>query len=152
LLLVLLVTLNACTNLRPDGRPAPVESVGTPSSAPPQPPLVGPPLPTEQERAESRGSAPPVPQRPPATVALLTQIDGAIAAGELDRAAALAERALRITPRDAQTWYTLANIQFQQRRYADAEGSAQRALSLVGSDDALQRRINALLGSIRSAG
>lgn len=74
-----------------------------------------------------------------------------MATGEFDRAAALAERALRITPRDAQTWYTLANIQFQQHRYADAEGTAQRALSLAPGNEALVRRINVLLGTIRNA-
>jgi hypothetical protein len=154
LLLAVLFTLTACTSLNPRETPAPVESVESPPATSPTPerPIVGPPLPTEQDRAAPRGSAPPEPERPAATVALLTQIDTAIAAGELERAAALAERALRITPRDAQTWYTLANIQFQQRRFDDAEGSAQRALSLVGGNDALQRRINVLLGAIRSAG
>jgi cytochrome c-type biogenesis protein CcmH/NrfG len=121
----------------------------------PEQPVVGPPLPTEQERADAaRGSAPPAPsppERPAATAALLTQVEAAVAAGELERAAALAERALRITPRDAPTWYTLANIQYQQGRYDDAEGSAQRALSFAGGNDPLQRRINALLGTIRSA-
>ncbi len=154
LLLVPLLLLTACTSLRPPGAgPAPVETRDVPSSAPTAPPaerpVVGPPLPPD---FESRGSAPPATQQPAGpTAALLSQIDTAMAAGEFDRAAALAERALRITPRDAQTWYTLANIQFQQHRYADAEGTAQRALSLATGNEALVRRINVLLGTIRNA-
>lgn len=114
--------------------------------------MVGPPLPPD---FEPRGSAPPpprssAPQPASPTTALLTQIDTAVAANDFDRAAALAERALRITPRDAQTWYTLANIQFHQRRYADAQGSAQRALSFAGDNAALARRINVLIGTIQN--
>jgi hypothetical protein len=156
ILLAVLATLTACSSLQPPAEPAPVETRTVPTTTPPastsERPVVGPPLPPD---FEPRGSAPP-PPRPPApqpaspTAALLTQIDTAVAANEFDRAAALAERALRITPRDAQTWYTLANIQFQQRRYGDAEGSAQRALSFAGDNDALVRRINVLLGTIRS--
>jgi hypothetical protein len=153
LLLALLATLTACSSLGPPSSPAPVETRNVPSTAPVSPPaerpVVGPPLPSE---FDPRGSAPPPPQSPPLpTAALLAQIDTAMAAGEVARAGALAERALRITPRDPQTWYTLANIQFQQRRYADAEGSAQRALSFAGNNAALVRRINALLGTIQAA-
>lgn len=151
LLLALLAALTACSSLGPPSSPAPVETLpGTaPEPAPSERPVVGPPLPPD---FDSRGSAPPPAAPPPApTAALLDQIDVAMAAGEVERAGALAERALRITPRDAQTWYTLANIQFQQRRYADAEGSAQRALSFAGDDTALVRRINVLLGTIKAA-
>jgi hypothetical protein len=155
-LLALLATLTACSSLNPPAGPAPVETREVPSSTPPastgERPMVGPPLPPD---FEPRGSAPPPPrtsspQPASPTAALLAQIDSAVAANEFDRAAALAERALRITPRDAQTWYTLANIQFHQRRYADAQGSAQRALSFAGGNDALVRRINVLIGTIQN--
>lgn len=77
--------------------------------------------------------------------ALLASVDSAIAEGELERAAALAERALRISPRDAYLWYRLADIRYQQERYTDAAGFAQRALSFAGSDRELTREINGLL-------
>ena len=151
LLLAVLAALTACSSLGPPSSPAPVETRDVPRTAPPstdgERPVVGPPLPPD---FEPRDSAPPPPQTPAATAALLAQIDTAMASGEIDRAGALAERALRITPRDAQTWYTLANIQFQQHRYADAEGSAQRALSFAGGNTALVRRINVLLGTIQA--
>jgi hypothetical protein len=153
LLIASLVFLTACTSLRPPENRAPVETRevvpgSAPASIPGDRPVVGPPLPPD---FEPRGSAPSAAPPAPPTAALLTQLDAAMAAGEIDRAGALAERALRITPRDAQTWYTLANIQFQQHRYADAEGSAQRALSFAGDNAALVRRINTLLGTIQAA-
>jgi hypothetical protein len=154
LLLVTLATLTACSSLRPPGSgPAPVETRDVPrtlpdTTVPGAPRTVGPPLPPDFEQ---RGSAPPAPSRPSPAATLLTQVDEAIAAGQPDRAAALAERALRIAPRDPEVWYKLASIQFQQQRYADAEGSAQRALSFAGGNAPLARTINALLATIRSA-
>lgn len=83
--------------------------------------------------------------------ALLASVDAAIAEGELERAAALAERALRISPRDAYLWYRLADIRYQQQRYSDAAGFAQRALSFAGSDRELTREINGLLDRANDA-
>ncbi|MDP2141498.1 MAG: tetratricopeptide repeat protein [Gammaproteobacteria bacterium] len=83
--------------------------------------------------------------------ALLASVDAAIAEGELERAAALAERALRISPRDAYLWYRLADIRYQQERYSDAAGFAQRALSFAGSDRELTREINGLLARANDA-
>ncbi len=151
LLLVTLATLTACSSLRPPGGPAPVETREVPRTSPTPsdaPRTVGPPLPPD---FEPQGSAPPAPSRPSPAASLLAQVDEAIAAGQPDRAAALAERALRIAPRDPQAWYKLASVQFQQQRYADAEGSAQRALSFAVGNESLQRTINALLATIRSA-
>lgn len=86
----------------------------------------------------------------PAT-ALLASVDTALAAGELERAAALAERALRISPRDGYLWYKLASIRYQQERYSDAAGFAQRALSFAGTDRILSDASNTLLGMIKLA-
>lgn len=153
-LLALLASLTACTSLGPPPRaPAPVEERDVPSSTPPstvQPerPVVGPPLPPDFEPDRSRPQAPATPS--PAA-SLLTQVDSAVAAGQLDRAAAVAERAIRIAPRDAQAWYSLAKVQFLQRRYPDAQGSAQRALSFARGNAQLERTINALLTNIRNA-
>ena len=155
LLLALLGSLAACTSLGPPPEsPAPVEDrdvPGTlPSELPPSGdrPVVGPPLPPDFDPNRPTQQEPATPS--PAA-SLLTQVDSAVAAGQLDRAAALAERALRIAPRDAQAWYALAKVQFLQRRYPDAEGSAQRALSFARGNAALVRSINALLANIRSA-
>ncbi|MDY6982529.1 MAG: tetratricopeptide repeat protein [Pseudomonadota bacterium] len=154
LLLALLASLTACTSLGPPPEtPAPVEDRDVPGSTPPatvQPerPVVGPPLPPD---FDPNRSTPQTPATPSPAASLLTQVDSAIAAGQLDRAAALAERAIRIAPRDAQAWYSLANVQFRQRRYPDAQGSAQRALSFARGNAQLERAINALLTNIRNA-
>lgn len=159
LLLATLTTLTACTSLAPPRAPAPVEDRDVPSTpAPPaERPVVGPPLPPDFDPNAPASRTPPqsapqaTPQRASPAASLLTQVEQAVAAGELERATALAERALGIAPRDPQVWYTLASVQFQQRRYADAEGSAQRALSFAGDNQPLRRTINTLLANIRSA-
>ncbi|HEY0961809.1 MAG TPA: tetratricopeptide repeat protein [Pseudomonadales bacterium] len=155
LLLALLGSLTACTSLGPPPEsPVPVEERDVPESAPPgvqspgDRPVVGPPLPPDFDPDRPTQQTPSTPS--PAA-SLLTQVDSAVAAGQLDRAAALAERALRIAPRDAQVWYALANVQFRQRRYPDAEGSAQRALSFARGNAQLERSINTLLTNIRGA-
>lgn len=87
---------------------------------------------------------------PPGTPAstLLASVDQAMAEGDFERAAAVSERALRISPRDAYLWYRLASIRYQQQRYDEAEGFARRALSFAGNDRDLSRDINTLLGQI----
>lgn len=156
-LLLVLALMSGCTSLRdPNLPPVPVESIGTGST---QPTTVGPPLPppdqTELRREplpEPQPSPPPVETAPPATPAstLLVSVDQAIAAGELDRAAALCERALRISPRDGHLWYKLASIRYLQGRPADAQGFARRALSFAGADAQLSRDSNALLTRINA--
>jgi Flp pilus assembly protein TadD len=94
---------------------------------------------TPRERAAPAGT--------PAST-LLASVDQAIADGDLERAAAVSERALRISPRDAYLWYRLASIRYQQQRYGEAEGFARRALSFAGNDGDLSREINNLLGQI----
>ncbi|MCB1670570.1 MAG: tetratricopeptide repeat protein [Gammaproteobacteria bacterium] len=97
----------------------------------------------------------PVPEssREPATPAstLMVSVDDAIAAGDLERAAAISERALRISPRDAYLWYRLADIRYQQGQYTNAEGFARRAQSFAGDDRNLSQDINLLLSRISQA-
>lgn len=94
----------------------------------------------------------PAPSEPaaPASAAstLLAGVDAAIAGGDLERAAALCERALRINPRDAVFWYRLAAVRAQQGRTSEAEGFARRALSYSAGDAALSRQINTLLDDL----
>ena len=91
----------------------------------------------------------PAPSEPasPASASstLLAGVDAAIAEGDLERAVALSERALRINPRDALFWYRLASVRAQQGRTSEAEGFARRALSYSAGDAALTGQINALL-------
>jgi tetratricopeptide (TPR) repeat protein len=104
---------------------------------------------SEQDPSAVTGRT-PVPPTPAST--LLASVDDAIAAGDLERAAALSERALRIAPRDAYLWYRLATIRYQQEQFNDAEGVARRALSFAGNDQGLTQDINLLLSRISQAG
>lgn len=115
--------------------PQRVDIPAQPETAPPPEPVPE----TPRERAAPAGT--------PAST-LLASVDQAIADGDLERAAAVSERALRISPRDGYLWYRLASIRYQQQRYGEAEGFARRALSFAGNDGDLSREINNLLGQI----
>lgn len=96
--------------------------------------------------APAEPAAPITPQAPAtASSTLMAGVDAAIAEGDLERAAALCERALRITPRDAHLWFRLASVRAQQGRTNEAEGFARRALSFSSNDPALTRQVNAFL-------
>lgn len=91
----------------------------------------------------------PAPSEPAsASSILLAGVDAAIADGDLERAAALCERALRISPRDALFWYRLAAVRVQQGKSSEAEGIARRALSYSGDDAELTDQINTLLRNL----
>jgi len=93
--------------------------------------------------------APIVPAMPSTpSEALLLEVDAALANGDLERAAAVAERALRIAPRDPQLWYRLASIRARQGRSDEAVGIARRALSFATTDAALTREITQFLGTL----
>jgi hypothetical protein len=155
------ITLSACANYSARSVPAPVESREAPSASTstlpsvPSSPSSVPPVETPPDaRRSETPSLPPVvvPEAPATPVStLLAGVDAAIASGQLEQAAALAERALRISPRDGQLWYRLASIRYQQQRYADAVGFAQRALSFAGSDRALTQDSNQLLARANAA-
>lgn len=121
------------TNVPASGQPSRQPAIAIPTA---------PVLPPSRSRP-SAASAP--------AMALLESAESAIAAGDLERAAALCERALRITPRDGYLWYRLASIHYQQQNYDDATGFARRALSFAGSNQALTQDINILLESADTA-
>ena len=153
LLIVALGLLSACTSTYQP--PPAVVTPAPPPAAPVAPAVVTPVAPPAVESTTRQPLPPPVepapaPTPPPATPSstLLASVQAAITAGDFERGAALAERALRISPRDAQLWYQLALIRYRQNRLDEAAGTAQRALSMVGGDQILRRQINLLLQQI----
>jgi len=112
--------------------------------------------PSESSRSADERSVSRPPQDSPVanprdtspTGSLLTSARSAAQAGELERAAAITERALSISPRDPVVWYELARIRSLQQRYSEADGLARRALNMVGSNRELRREIESLLSSI----
>ncbi len=73
--------------------------------------------------------------------------------GQLNQAAALLERALRIQPRDAWVWNQLADIRLRQQRYPQAESLARKSNSLAGQQhDLLTRNWHLIATARREAG
>jgi|SRR5690554_2521121 len=126
-----------------DPAPAPRTEAPTSTPSPAPAPAPGP--------TSIPAPVPPASTASSPAASLLVSVDTALAAGDLEGAAATAERALRISPRDAYLWYRLAAIRYQQQRYADADGVARRALSFAGQDRELSRDINTLLSAITNA-
>ena len=153
LLLGSALVLASCTSLQPPEAPAPVENRDTPAAPPvllppssrslPPPETLPPVVPTPEP-------APPPPRAATPASTLLASVDEAVAAGQFEQAAALCERALRISPRDGHLWYRLATIRFQQERFTDAAGLARRAMSFAGPDAKLAEDSRELLQQIEN--
>lgn len=152
----------------PANVPPPVEVTPLQQPQPLQPQLqTGPMIPqnpyaqsgtgTQQGGAPVGSGAPnPVqiqPQGNQAVVALLDSAATHVNSGDLDKAAASLERALRIEPRNAGIWHDLAQVRLHQGQYQQAESLASKSNSLAGSDRSLQARNWRVIGSARrSAG
>jgi hypothetical protein len=152
-----LLLLGGCTSVYyPPGTtpPVPVEDISTRAPGAQTAP-VGPPAPAAGSGVTVNPAIitapPPRPAGPTQPSAPASPLDDDIRAamqgGDFERAAALTERALRIRPREATLWQTLATIRFNQGRVADAQGHAQRALSF-STDPNQRREIEALLTQI----
>ena len=151
-LLVSISVLSACTSLPPpQSIPAPVENRGVLPPPSELPPPSSRSLPTEPSAPVSPTEPEPVPPPPRAAAStLLASVDTAMAAGQLEQAAALCERALRISPRDGNLWFRLATIRYKQNRFSDAAGLARRAMSFAGPDAKLAADSRELLQQAES--
>jgi hypothetical protein len=85
----------------------------------------------------------------PGVVALLDTAGDQQQAGHLSEAAANLERALRIEPRNAITWYRLGVIRFRQARLEQAEQLARKADALAGHDTLTRARSWQLIANVR---
>lgn len=144
------VSTSAPAVVNESSQPAP-EPVATPSAVTIPAPVRVEPQPAPRPPVPEPTPLPAPERSPdPATPAsaLLASVDEAMAAGDLERAAAISERALRISPRDPWLWFRLASIRYQQRQYSEAEGFARRALSFAGNDRSLTAQINQLLSQL----
>ena len=129
---------------RPD--PAPVQ---TPRPAEPTPGVRVQPLP-ESEPFRAQPAPPPAPDHP-AALALADRAQGYRLAGQLERAAATLERALRIEPRSARLWLQLAQVHYLDNAFGQSESLARRAVDLAGSDRDLKAQSWRLVAAARSA-
>ena len=117
----------------PQETPSPAEtraetpaSESKPSAAPP---LTVPPEPRVSASAPSPNHA---------VVALLDTADKRASAGNLDSAAAVLERALRLEPHNPLLWHRLAKLRLQQGQFAQAVNLAAKSNALAGNNRQLQ--------------
>lgn len=75
----------------------------------------------------------------PALRTIVAQADQAEAAGDLERARASLERALKIDARNARLWLRLGELNLRAGDPAQALATAERARELAGSDEALRK-------------
>jgi tetratricopeptide (TPR) repeat protein len=75
-----------------------------------------------------------------AVAALLDSAANHVSGGDLDKAAADLERALRIEPKNAAIWHDLGQIRLHQRQYDQAEAMASKSNALAGGNPSLQAR------------
>ncbi len=123
--------------------PAPPAAPEVPAAPRPAPP---PPRPAELPPAEitREGNQ--------AVVALLDSADKYVKGGQLDKAGAALERALRIEPRNAGIWHDLAQIRLHQGQYQQAESLASKSNNLANGNRSLQSRNWKLISVARKAG
>lgn len=119
-------------------RPAP-SGAGTPDDPAPGPEPTAPEVPP-RERPDSGVS-----------LALREQSAAAAQAGDLDRAVAILERALRIEPERAELWLELARLHRRRGDLAGALGFARKARRLAGEDRRLVREADALVAELEAA-
>lgn len=74
------------------------------------------------------------------TATLLASADKAIQAGKLDKAEMHLERALRLSPRDAQLWQAMARVRFEQGNYGQAVQFCLKSNSLAGTNATIVRQ------------
>ncbi|MNZ36567.1 Tetratricopeptide repeat protein [compost metagenome] len=90
-------------------------------------------------------------QANPAASALLESAAQDLHAGQLDRAAATLERALRIEPRNPAILHYLGQTRLQQGQYQQAEALAAKSSTLAGSDHNLRESNAWLIAEARQA-
>lgn len=85
----------------------------------------------------------------PVAVAMISDADRSSGAGNLDSAASVLERGLRIEPRNATLMYKLAEVRLKQSNPKLAEDLAKKSALLAGSDNALKKRCWLLIAQAR---
>jgi tetratricopeptide (TPR) repeat protein len=125
--------LNSCAVERPVYRPVPEQPERIPTKPPAQQPATGVYSP-ELGAAKS----------------LYHAADKSLAAGNTQDALLSMERALRIEPRNAHYWYTMARIKYQQREYAQTIQFCLKSKSLAGNNQDLLTRNDTLIERART--
>jgi Tetratricopeptide repeat len=147
---IILVQLSGCAGRHPERLPGPVQAqrppVPTPPGQPPHPAEKSneavPPrrpsgAPSSALPSDPEGSAPGAPPSA-AVVTLLDTADQQVRTGNLDHAAAILERALRLEAHNPLLWHRLATLRLQQGQFAQAASLAAKSNALAGNNRQLQ--------------
>jgi len=84
-----------------------------------------------------------------AVVALLGSAEKQRQSGDYLRAAGTLERAIRISPRDAELYYQLAQVRYLQGNYHQTEQLCRKAISLAAGNKKLLVNSRALIDKVR---
>lgn len=132
LLIIALITLllSSCSVKQPVPlHRSPAKSGQTRQSPPPkQVPSIASPHPAQPEPAISYAP------RLGAGSTLYTSAQDAMARGNDQQAEMLMERALKIEPRNAHYWYTMARVKFRQHQYSQTVHLCSKSKSLAGGE------------------
>ena len=94
----------------------------------------------------------PAPAQRSATSGLISEGRELLANGDVERAGATFERALRIESRNPESWYGLAQVRFAQHRYGQTIGLCRKALTLPTVDQTVHSSCTALISAAESKG
>ncbi len=158
----LYLVLTACTQTAIKQPPVIVSKPNYPVSAPTKPPVNTVPYesiePIEKKsalpnkpvlnRSKERQPRPALPSAA-AVNALVTDAEKISKAGDLEAASVMLERALRISPRDAELTYKLAELRLAQSQPRLAEDLSKKAAFLANGDTALKKRCWLLIAQAR---
>ncbi|ORU92792.1 MAG: hypothetical protein A6F72_05530 [Cycloclasticus sp. symbiont of Poecilosclerida sp. N] len=142
--IVTLLTLSACAGLSMyNQEPAPIggagEAINHPSKGVKTYPLDEHPTQESLMHEYSPQRIETLRNQNPAVLALLGSAHQQSESGQLDLAASKLERALRIAPRDAQVWFALAKVRYQQGKYLLAISLTKKSNLLSRRNTSLQR-------------
>ena len=126
--------------------PAPPRSV----PLPPPPPRPMPPQPPQVVPAPG-APAPAQPKSPAVTLALQDEAQRATTAGDLPKAIAILERAIRIEPDRAELWLALARVHLKEGDAAQAEQFARKALLYTRDRYDLEQQAWVVIADARAA-
>lgn len=94
---------------------------------------------------EIPNSAPSAAPNNSAVIALLSSGQQQRKSGDYQRAAATLERAIRISPRNPELYYELAQVRYLEGNYHQGEQLCRKAISLAAGDRVLIERCRSLI-------
>jgi len=158
LLLTSVFLLTACARITPPSpsstapraKPAKSEPTREPAAPPvPEEPPVEQPPPIEQPAPAVERPSESAVISPPPVLALLEEAEASRNSGELDGAAAVLERGIRIQPNNPVLWQRLAQVRLQQGQPQLAEELAKKSNVFAAGNASLLRENWALIAEAR---